>query len=158
VDLQEDNRKDADRRDFEIAFSIDDVNRLLRLAFDERMDALGLTKSSWRLISNLSREDGMSQIELSRRLGISRVSTGWLIDRLEKSGRVARRADSSDRRVWRVYLTVDAKTEIDTMSTLAHEFCNQVFSALSKQQFEDLWSNLRTVRKQLLTMAPNGTR
>jgi len=158
LDSQKNHDQDDDRKDFEIAFSIDDVNRLLRLAFDERMNALGLTKSSWRLISTLSRENGMSQVELSRRLGMSRVSIGWLIDRLEKSGHVERRADANDRRVWRVFLTTTAETEIDVMSDLAHKFCKEVFSPLSDQQFEDLWKSLRAVRKQLLTMAPNGTR
>lgn len=158
MDFQENHPKDTDRRDFEIAFSIDDVNRLLRLAFDERMNEMGLTKSSWRLISALSREDGMSQVELSRRLGMSRVSIGWLVDRLVKSGHVERRADSNDRRVWRVYLTPSAETEIGVMSDLAHEFCGEVFSTLSNQQFEALWASLRTVRKQLLNLAPNVTR
>ena len=158
MNFPEEKPQVADRRDFEIAFSIDDVNRLLRLAFDERMNAMGLTKSSWRLISTLSREDGMSQVELSRRLGMSRVSIGWLVDRLVKSGHVERRADSSDRRVWRVFLTRSAETEIGVMSDLAHEFCGEVFSTLSDKQFEALWESLRMVRKQLLTIAPHVVR
>lgn len=148
----------SDKREFEIAFAIDDVNRLLRLAFDERMNAVGLTKSSWRLISSLSRENGLSQVELARRLGMTRVSVGWVVDRLVESGHVERRADARDRRVWRVFLAGRAETEIGVMSALAHEFCSQVFSDLSAEEFENLGSSLRKVRKQLLSMAPNDGR
>lgn len=149
---------ESDKRDFEVAFAIDDVNRLLRLAFDERMNAVGLTKSSWRLISSLSREDGLSQVELARRLGMTRVSVGWLVDRLAESGHVERRADARDRRVWRVFLAGRAETEIGVMSALAHKFCSQVFSCLSAEEFAIFGSSLSAVRKQLLSMAPNDGR
>lgn len=142
----------AGNRDFEIAFAIDDVNRMLRSAFDQQMTEIGLTKSTWRLISALSREDGLSQVELARRLGVNRVSAGWLIDRLVESGHVERRADSHDRRVWRVFLTTTAQSEVEVMSGLAHKFCQEVFSAVEPAGLEAFVHALRLIRRQLATM------
>jgi DNA-binding MarR family transcriptional regulator len=147
----------AGNRDFEIAFAIDDVNRMLRSAFDQQMTEIGLTKSTWRLISALSREDGLSQVELSRRLGINRVSAGWLIDRLTDSGHVERRADGHDRRIWRVFLTARAQSEVEVMSGLAHKFCKEVFSAVEPADLETFIQALRLIRRQLATMLSENT-
>lgn len=142
----------AGNRDFEIAFAIDDVNRMLRTAFDQQMTEIGLTKASWRLISALSREDGLSQVELARRLGINRVSAGWSIDRLAESGLLERRADENDRRIWRVYLTNKAHSEVEIMSNLAHEFCKEVFSTVEPEDLQSFIQSLRLIRRQLATM------
>lgn len=142
--------KTLENYDFSIAFAIDDVNRLLRAAFDDRMNSIGLPNATWRIISVLSRENGLSQVELSRRLSLSRVSIGWLIDRLIETGHVERREDNQDRRVWRVFLTKQAQADLNKMIQLAHEFCAQIFSGLTPQDINKFRKSLNTIRNELL--------
>jgi MarR family transcriptional regulator for hemolysin len=68
-----------------------EVTRLLRAAFDTRMQGMGLTGASWRIIFRLSHQDGQTQSALARRLDITPVAVGEAVDRLEKSGHVERR-------------------------------------------------------------------
>lgn len=92
----------------EIGFTLVEVTRLMRAAFDERMRCVGLTGTTWRLLVRLSRQDGQSQAALARQLEVTPVALGETIDRLEKSGHVERRADPRDRRKWRIHLTEEA--------------------------------------------------
>src|SRR6266481_2224219 len=55
------------------------------------------------LVSN--RPDGMSQIELGRRLIMHRSNVTGLIDRLEKRGLVRRKDADRDRRAYRIVVT-----------------------------------------------------
>ncbi|MGE3303041.1 MAG: MarR family winged helix-turn-helix transcriptional regulator [Hyphomonadaceae bacterium] len=140
---------------FDIGFLLADVMRLTRVAFDRHMRALGVTGATWRIIAYLSRSDGRTQIELARQLDVSRVAIGQMIDRLEKSGHVERRADPRDRRVWRIYLT-----------DKAHEITARVLEAsrgVHAQMYEgadtaSLKAGLTRLRDNLAAGAQRGKR
>ncbi len=88
-----------------LGFLVHDVSRLRRRVVDRALKPLGVTRSQWWVLAFLSRSDGMSQVALADELDLGKVALGQLIDRLEKTGFVARKADDGDRRVKRVYLT-----------------------------------------------------
>ena len=92
-----------------------DVARLLRTNFDRRVRDLGLTRSQWWVLTHLYREDGLTQTELAELMEIERPSLGRLLDRLEAKNWIRRGNDPSDRRVNRVYLTVDVKPMVREM-------------------------------------------
>src|SRR5262245_2952926 len=83
---------------FDASVALAEVSRLQRAAFDARMQEMGLTGASWRIIFALSRQDGRTQTALARKLDVTPVAVGEAIDRLEKSGHVERCADPDDRR------------------------------------------------------------
>ena len=87
-----------------LGFLVHDVSRLRRRVVDRALKPLGVTRSQWWVLAFLSRSDGMSQVALADELDLGKVALGQLIDRLEKTGFVSRRADEEDRRVKRVYL------------------------------------------------------
>ena len=89
-------------------FLLADVSRLLRKLFDQKMGTLGLSRAQWRLIVNLRRREGLSQSELADLLEIEKPTLVGLIDRMEETGWVERRADPVDRRVKRIFLVPDA--------------------------------------------------
>ena len=88
-----------------LGFLVHDVSRLRRRVVDRALKPLGVTRSQWWVLAFLSRSDGMSQVALADELDLGKVALGQLIDRLEKTGFVSRRADDEDRRVKRVFLT-----------------------------------------------------
>ncbi len=135
--------------DFDLGYALGDVVRLFYRTFDHRMKPIGLTRATWRVLAHLSRKDGQTQAELADELDTTRVSVGWLVDRLEKMGHIERRAVASDRRVWRVYLTKRAGSDIQSMTKLAHEFCDDVFGYLSQDEFDALKDVLAKLRQRL---------
>src|SRR5436305_168512 len=90
-----------------LGFLIHDVSRMRRTFFDQALKPLGITRSQWWALGNISRhaDVGMIQTELARVLDTGKVSVGGLIDRLEETGLVYRQTDKQDRRVKRIYIT-----------------------------------------------------
>lgn len=88
-----------------LGFALADVTRLLRTVYDARLSGKGLSGASWRVLAYLYREDGLTQTKLADLLEVSRPAIGQMIDRLEASGFVERRADPADRRSWGVFLS-----------------------------------------------------
>jgi MarR family transcriptional regulator, transcriptional regulator for hemolysin len=81
-----------------------DLARHVRLDADRRASAYGLTRAQWFILSRLERRPGLSQKELAEIIEVEPITVGRLIDRLEASGMVERRADPDDRRIWRLHL------------------------------------------------------
>ncbi|MEM8843388.1 MAG: MarR family transcriptional regulator, partial [Pseudomonadota bacterium] len=86
-------------------FLINDVSRMMRAWFDERAQALGLTRAQWRVLVHLAGREGLNQKGLAEILELDTVTLGRHIDRLERDGWLERRPDPTDRRAWRLYLT-----------------------------------------------------
>lgn len=64
-----------------------------------------VTMPRFDLLANLHREDGQTLAALSRHMLVTAGNLTGLVDRAERDGVVERRADPSDRRLSRVYLT-----------------------------------------------------
>jgi DNA-binding MarR family transcriptional regulator len=66
---------------------------------------IGLSIPQFDLLSTLSEQEGVSQQELAQRLYVTKGNVSGLLDRLESSGLVERRAPPQDRRSYALYLT-----------------------------------------------------
>jgi DNA-binding MarR family transcriptional regulator len=95
--------------DCNIGFLLQDVARLMRSEFNRRVQDLELTQAQWRALSLMWRDPGMRQCELADILEMQPISVARLLDRLEASGWVERKADPSDRRASKLYLTERAE-------------------------------------------------
>lgn len=88
------------------------VGYLLRLAFRASTQALerrtlshGVSSGQWHFLRELWREDGLTQSQLSRRIGLREPTTVVAVNSLVKAGLVNRVPDPGDRRKVRVRLT-----------------------------------------------------
>ena len=113
-------------RDQRLGFLMHDVSRLRRSVFDEFMKPGGVTRSQWWVLAHLSRHDGMIQSDLASVLELGKAALGGLIDRLEASGFIERRADGTDRRVKRVYLSPAGTRIAKEMAVRSHDITGEV--------------------------------
>jgi DNA-binding MarR family transcriptional regulator len=92
---------------FRLGFLLHDVARLRRTVVDKALKPLGVTRSQWWVLLNLSRysDERMMQTQLARVLEIGKVALGGMLDRLEANGNIERHLDMSDRRVKRLVIT-----------------------------------------------------
>jgi DNA-binding MarR family transcriptional regulator len=132
-----------------LSFLLAEVTRLLRAAFDEEMERLGLTRSQWHALIYVLRLEAPSQTELAEALEVARPSVGSLIDQLEKSGYVSREADPQDRRIWRVVPTRFALERSEEIARLAENVADTAFDGLSKKQLEAASATIQMVRQNL---------
>lgn len=115
-----------------IGFLVHDVSRMRRTLFDQAVKPLGITRAQWWALANLSRQEkeGMIQSDLARLLDVGKVSIGGLIDRLEASGQVERKADPVDRRIKRVFITDHGYELIEKMRSVSRELNVQILKSI----------------------------
>jgi MarR family transcriptional regulator for hemolysin len=133
--------------DEHIGFMISDVARLMRTVFDRRVRRLGLTRAQWLALTRLHRRPGASQSE--------KATVGRLIDRLEAKGWVERRAQAGDRRINRVYLTMEAERVHKRIWRIAEATVDDALAELSPRDSVQLLKLLGRVKSRLLDIADN---
>lgn len=132
-----------------IPFLVHDVARQMRHTFDIKARDLGVTRQQWRTLLFLSRSDGPTQTELADSLEVERISVGRMVDRLVDNGLVERRADPSDRRVWRLHLLPAAHDIVNKLTAISAELEAEVMDQIPPGKRDELVSILMQLRKGL---------
>lgn len=150
---------DAAREGIRLGFLIHDVSRLRRIAYDQLMKPLAVTRAQWWVLAHLSRHDGMMQTQLADVLEVGKASLGDLIADLERGGWVERRPDPLDKRARRVYLTRPAQGLINRMTILEEAFNAQILSDLNASERGALVRSLSKVKHAIARFRTpeNGT-
>lgn len=133
----------------ELAWELAETSRTLRRHFDRRASALGVTTAQWRALAWLGHEPGLKQVELAERLDVEPITAGRIVDRLEESGLVRRQPDPVDRRVWRLFLTDEARPIHERLASLAEEMAEQVFGGLGIEGIEAMRAKLALIRENV---------
>jgi MarR family transcriptional regulator for hemolysin len=146
---------------FRIGFLIHDVSRLRRTVVDKALRPMGVTRSQWWVLANLSRHngDGMMQTELAKVMDVGKVTLGGLIDRLETSGLLKRLADPSDRRAKRVVMTPRGTKLLADIQGTAARVNAQIMNGIPRNDIARTETVLYKMKQQLISMdaVPGGT-
>ncbi|MBD3731336.1 DNA-binding MarR family transcriptional regulator [Sphingopyxis italica] len=134
-------------------FLIHDVSRLRRVVVDRALKPLGITRSQWWVLAFLSRRDGMTQTALAADLDLTKVAIGGLLDRMEAAGFVERRADASDGRARRVYLTRAGSKMVITIRENVEQIELQILENVSEEALNQAAATLVTIKETLLELA-----
>ena len=137
-------------------FLMHDIARLLRTNYDRRVKRFGLTRSQWWVITNLYRNDGLTQSELAETLDIERASLGRLLDRLEANGWVRREPCSRDRRAKRVLLTDEVGPVMREMRAIAAGLRRDAMSGLKTDEQEAFVDVLLAIKSNLVALNGQG--
>lgn len=138
-----------------LSFLIHDVSRVRRIVADRVLKPLGVTRSQWWLLAYLSRHDGMTQTALARDLDLSKVAIGELVSRLEDTGHIERRSDSTDGRTRRVYLTKQGISLIWDIRTRIEDSERDAIMGIEEQDLETTFKTLRAIKKRSLLAIKN---
>ena len=130
-----------------LPFEVGETAHALRKAFDRRAVGLGVTRAQWKVLFKLTRYPGMRQIELADMLDIEPITLSRIIDRLEESGLVERVADPTDRRAWRLHVTVKAQPLVEKLRALAAEMTANAFAGIDPKDIEITRQVLARVRE-----------
>jgi MarR family transcriptional regulator, organic hydroperoxide resistance regulator len=122
-------------------------NTITRPLADE-LKKRGIAFKHYFYVRSLLEEDGITQVELSERVGIERATVTAVVDTLESLGIVVREAHPSDRRKTNVFLTAKGrrmrKDVLDAVG-VANRIALKGISAAEFERF----------RKTLATMIAN---
>jgi len=139
---------------FRLGFLVHDVSRLRRTVIDNALKPLGITRSQWWVLANLSRHDGepTMQTELARVLDVGKVALGGLLDRLEANGYIIRRTDLADRRAKRIEMTEAGKFLLNLMQERATGLNEDMMRGMTAEEILRAEDILHRMKLRLIEM------
>ena len=113
----------GERKRTNIAFLVAQLGAYAAERFGERAAALDFTRPQAGVLRLISREPGLSQQAVARRLGTPPSRLVALVDGLEQRGLIERRRNPGDRRNYALHLTVAGEQAMAALSqaSLEHE-------------------------------------
>jgi DNA-binding MarR family transcriptional regulator len=90
-------------------YLVRDAHRAFQRLLEKRIAPHGVTRGQWYFLRVLWSEDGLSQRELSARVGMMEPTTVIALRSMEKAGLVRRVRSTDDRRKTHVWLTAKAR-------------------------------------------------
>lgn len=125
------------------------VYRGLSRGMEQRTARHGITIGTWYFLRVLWEEDGLSQIELSERIGIVGPTAVVAINRMVRDGLVVRAADASDGRKSKIFLTPKAKRLKAKMLEEAATVVAEAFASIPPDEVARLRASLRKIARNL---------
>jgi DNA-binding MarR family transcriptional regulator len=107
-------------------------------------------------LEQLWNEDGLTQTELSRRVGVETASSTSILDQLEKQGLIERRRNRRDRRKINVHLTKEGAALQTDLVGAAIEVNRIARSGLSTSEVSTLILNLRRMTEAVVAEYPGS--
>jgi MarR family transcriptional regulator for hemolysin len=126
-----------------------DVARIMRTKFDKRARSRGMTRAQWHILARVDRQPGLSQRELAAVCEVEPITVARLVDRLEERGLLERRADPTDRRVWRLHNLPAARAVLDEINAYREEFIRDIDAEIGRAAREAMVGSLLLVRAHL---------
>ena len=146
-----------------VGYQIRATHRALQRFLQSKIEPHGITLGMWYFLRALWHEDGLTQRELSVRVGTMEPTTLSAILIMEKRGLVRRVRNRDDRRKWHIHLTAKGRGLKGKLLPLAREVVDTAVHNLSRGEVAQLLKALSEVQKSLhatlvrLDGANNGT-
>ena len=109
------------------------------------MERLGFGPGQFHLLAALYQEEGISQDELSRRVGVDKSATSRALLKLEKYGLVRRESSSDNHREKIVYVEPKAREFEDEFKKIQHRWNTLLLEGLSEEMKTKLLSALKEI-------------
>src|SRR6266700_797673 len=113
-------------------YLVRDAHRAFQKLLEKRIAAHGISRGQWYFLRGLWIEDGLSQRELSARVGMMEPTTVIALRSMEKAGLIRRVRMSEDKRVAKVGLTTKAKRMRKALLALARGITEEAEAGISR--------------------------
>ena len=117
---------------YEICLIAIKIHQNLTIKFKE----FDITPEQWVILKELSKEDKISQNELSFRVEKDKNNIKAIIDKLEKKGYLLRQENLNDKRAFLIRLTDKAYLLINKLKDIDTEFNNELSKNINEKDIE----------------------
>lgn len=129
-------------------YLVRDAHRAFQRLLEKRIAPRGVTRGQWYFLRVLWTEDGLSQRELSSRVGMMEPTTVIALRSMEKAGLIRRVRSKDDRRITHVWLSPKANRMRAGLLTLARGINTVAEKGLASD-------DLATFRRVVMRMTAN---
>ena len=138
-----------------VGYLIRSTNRLIVAELQALLEPHGVTLGQYFVLRELWEHEGLTQRELSGRVGIQEPSTVAALDALEKRGLTVRVRSTSDRRKIHVHLTPHGRSLRREFLGYAERIINDATTGFTDEELEALRGYLQRLKRNLAAV---GTR
>ena len=128
-----------------LAFLLAQVGAHAAMRFGERISRLNLTPPDAGILRMLGTSGGLSQQELSTRLGIHPSRLVAILDALEEQRLVERQPNADDRRQYALHLTDKGQGTLSEIGRIGREHTESLCASLSATEREQLGDLLQRI-------------
>ena len=155
VQLKQRNTADSTdlRPEKSAGYLVRDTHLLFAKALRTRLQTHQITPGQWYFLRALWDEEGLSQRELSRRVGTTEPTTVSALRLLARNGMIERVRNPKDRRTINIFLTERARAMKAELMPVAIEVNDVATAGLSDEEFTQLRALLQKVRENLSAAA-----
>ena len=132
-----------------IGYQVRATHRFLQRLLQHKIAPHGITLGMWYFLRALWHEDGLTQRELSVRVGTMEPTTLSAILVMEKKGLVRRVRNPADRRKWHIHLTPKGRALKSKLLPLAREVVDTAVQNLSRSEVTQLLKALAEVQNSV---------
>ncbi|HTH98132.1 MAG TPA: MarR family winged helix-turn-helix transcriptional regulator [Stellaceae bacterium] len=136
--------------DRSVGYQIRTTHRMVQRALQARIEPHGVTPGMWYFLRVLWDEDGLTQRELSRRVGTMEPTTMSAIQAMENAGFVRRERNAADRRKINIYLTPAGRALETQLLPSGIDVVESATKGFSQREIDLLLSLLGAIQKNLL--------
>ncbi|MGN6459789.1 MAG: MarR family winged helix-turn-helix transcriptional regulator [Pseudolabrys sp.] len=137
--------------DDSVGFMITITDRRMKPLLKKCLAIEGVTYGMWFFLRVLFEEDGLTQRELSHRVGMMQPTTVAALRAMENSGFVTIKEDKKDKRRMRIFLTEDGRKVGARILPMLHQLNDFALKDVTAEEFQVLRRVLRKVRHTIDT-------
>jgi DNA-binding MarR family transcriptional regulator len=130
-------------------YLVRDAHRAFQHVLEQRIASFGVTRGQWYFLRVLWIEDGLSQRELSARVGMMEPTTVIALHGMEKAGWVRRVRSRDDRRRTHVWLTAGGRRLRGRLLPVAREIVAQAEKGISRRDLATFRDAIRRMTHNL---------
>ncbi len=132
-----------------VGYQVRMTHRRLQRFLQSKIEPFGVTLGMWYYLRILWNEDGLTQRELSRRIGSMEPTTLTALLSMERSGLVRRVRNRGDRRKMNVHLTKKGRELEVKLLPLAVEVVETATAGLSRREVDGFLRLLHLMQRNL---------
>ena len=130
-------------------YLVRDAHRAFQHELEKRIARYGVTRGQWYFLRVLWIEDGLSQRELSERVGMMEPTTVIALRGMEKAGLVVRERSRRERRKALVWLTAKGKRLRDRLLPVARGIVEDAENGVPEAELRVFRRVIAQLRKNL---------
>ena len=121
-------------KDSSAGYLVNDLARRFAAALQARIKPIGLSTGVFPVMVQLWEDDGLTQTELVRRIGVEQATMANTLKRMERDGLIIRQENPKDRRAQLIRLTEKARALQDDATAAANAVNAIALGGLSEDE------------------------
>jgi DNA-binding MarR family transcriptional regulator len=112
--------------------------RVTQCYIDEALKKYELSNGTYPFLMRLSNEEGISQNEISRALGVDKAMSARSINKLIELGYITKEQDEEDSRAYKLYLTDKAKVIIPDIKNVVYNWIDIITADFNENEKDEI--------------------